>query len=70
MRYAGEKAATKEIPEFTQDEVQTVIYSLLIGEASDNTGNRAKDIKTCDEMTKEMIRQIFNEVIKQEDCTP
>ena len=37
-----------EIPEFTQDEVQTAIDSLK----------------------KEMIRQIFNEVTKQEDCTP
>ena len=26
--------------------------------------------KTCDETTKEMIRQIFHEVMKQEDCTP
>ena len=40
------------------------------GKASDNNGIRAEDIKTCDETTKEMIRQIFNEVMKQEDCTP
>ena len=36
----------------------------------DNNGIRADDIKTCDETTKEMIIQIFNEVLKQEDCTP
>ena len=40
------------------------------GKASDNNGIRAEDIKTCDDRTKEMIRQIFNEVMKQEDCTP
>ena len=40
------------------------------GKASDNNGIRAEDIKTCDDTTKEMIRQIFNEVMKQDDCTP
>ena len=40
------------------------------GKASDNNGIRAEDIKTCDETTNEMIRQKFNEVLKQEDCTP
>ena len=38
--------------------------------ASDNNGIRAEDIKTCDATTKEMIRQIFNEVLKQDECTP
>ena len=51
------------------DEVQTVIDCHTKGKASDNNGIRAEDIKTSDETTKEMIRQIFNEVIKQEDCT-
>ena len=27
-------------------------------------------IKACDEETKEMMKQIFNEVLKQRDCTP
>ena len=40
------------------------------GRASDNNGIRAEDIKTCDETTKEMIRQIINDVLKQDDCTP
>ena len=30
----------------------------------------AEDVKTSDETTKEMTRQTFNEVLKQEDCTP
>ena len=59
-----------EIPEFTQDEVQTAIDSLKNGKSSDSNGIRAEDIKTCDDTTKEMIRQIFNEVVKQEDFTP
>ena len=59
-----------EIPDFTQDEVQAAIDNVKKGKASDNHGIRAEDIKTCDDTTKEMIRQIFNEVLKQEDCTP
>ena len=59
-----------EMPEFTQKEVQAAIDSLKKGKASDNNGIRAEDIKTCDETTKEILRQIFNEVLKQEECTP
>ena len=59
-----------EIPDFTQDEVQAAIDNLNEGKASGNNGIRAEDIKTRAETTKETIRQIFNEVLKQEDCTP
>ena len=59
-----------EIPEIKQDEVQTAIDSLKKGKASDNNGIRAEDIKTCDETMEAMKRQIFNEVMKQKDCTP
>ena len=41
-----------EIPEFTQDEVQTAIDSLKKNKASDSNGIRAEDVKTCDETTK------------------
>ena len=58
-----------EIPEFTQDEVQAAIDKLKKSKANDNNGIQVEDIKTCDATTKEMIRQIFNEVLKQEDCT-
>ena len=40
------------------------------GKASDNNGIWADDIKTCDATTKEMTRQIFNDALKQDDCTP
>ena len=39
-------------------------------EAGDSNWIRAEDIKVCHEETKEMVRQIFNEVIKQKKCTP
>ena len=42
----------------------------LQGKASNDYGIRGEDIKTCDETTKERIKQIFNVVMKQEDCTP
>ena len=40
------------------------------GKASDCNGVRAEDIEACSEKTKEMTRQFFNEILKQEDCTP
>ena len=39
------------------------------GKASDNEGIWAEDM-TCDATTKEMIRQISNEGLKQDDFTP
>ena len=33
-------------------------------------GIRAEDIKACDDESKEMVRQIFNEIIKQNEFTP
>ena len=53
-----------EISEFAQDEVLTVIDCLIWDNASENNGIRTEDIKTSDETTKDMIRQIFNEVMK------
>ena len=40
------------------------------GKASDSNGIRAEDIKACSEKTIELMRQIFNEVLKQEYCIP
>ena len=67
---SNNEKAREERPEFTQGEVQTVIHKLKKDKASDNIAIRAEDIKTCYDTTKEMIRRIFNEVIKQDDCTP
>ena len=33
-------------------------------------GIRAEDIKACDDETREMVRQIFNEIMKQNEFTP
>ena len=71
----GDKSAgveeTKEILEFTIEGLQAAIDRLTKGKAGDSNGIRAEDInKACDEETKEMMRQIFNEVLKQRDCIP
>ena len=55
----------KEMLEITVDEIQSAINKLNKGKACDNNGIRAEHIKDCDDMTKEMMRQIFNEVIKR-----
>ena len=59
-----------EIPEFTQKEIHAAIDKLNKRKASSNNRIRAEDTKTCDATTKEMISQIFNEVLKEDDCTP
>ena len=40
------------------------------GKSADSSGIRAEDIKACDEETKEMVRQIFNEIFRQNEFTP
>ena len=66
---SDDEEETKEIPEFTGNAVQTAIDQKK-SKAGDSNGIRAEDIKTCYELTEEMIRQIFNEVLRQKDCTP
>ena len=60
----------ERIPELTTSEVQDAIDRLKRGKAGDSSGIRAEHIKKCDSETKEWIRQIFNEIVQQKDCTP
>ena len=39
------------------------------GKPPDSDGIRAEDIKACDDETREMVTQIFNEIIKQNEFT-
>ena len=59
-----------EITEITTDELQKAIKRLRKGRAADSNGIRAEDIKACDEETKEMVRQIFNDIGMQNEFTP
>ena len=39
------------------------------GKSADSNGIRAADIKACDDETEEMVRQISNEIVKQNEFT-
>ena len=58
------------IPEITTEELQTAINKLKKGKSPHNNGIRAEDIKACDDETTEMVRQIFNEIIKRNEFPP
>ena len=57
-------------PEFTTNGIQDAIDRLKRGKAGDSSGVRAEQIKNCSEETKEKIRQIFNEILRQKECAP
>ena len=50
---------TARIPEITTEELQSAISKLKAGKSPDNNGIR-----------REMVRQIFNEIIKRKEFTP
>ena len=60
----------RRIPEITSEELQRAISNLKAGKSPDGNGIRAEDIKDCNDETREMMRQIFNEVIKRNNFTP
>ena len=60
---------THEIHEMTTDELQNA-QRLKKGKAADSNGIRTEDTEASDGETKEMVRQIFNEIVKQNEFTP
>ena len=60
----------ERIPEITSGEIQAAICKLKSGKSPDGNGIRAEDIKDCSEETREMMRQVFNEIIKRNNFTP
>ena len=56
----------KRIPQ----ELQSAISKLKTGKSLDGNGIRAEDIKDCNDETREMMRQIFNEIMKRNNFTP
>ena len=53
------------IPDIKTEELQPAINKLRKGKSPDSKGIRAEDVEACDEETREMVRQIFNEIIKR-----
>ena len=65
-----EMSDDKRIPEITTEELHSAISKLKTGKSPDSNGIRAEDIKACDDETRELMRQIFNEIIKRNNFTP
>ena len=60
---------TTRIPEITSEELQDAIRKLKKCKSPDSDGIRVEDIIACDEETKEIVRQIFREIIRQNEFT-
>ena len=60
-----EMSDEKRIPDITSEELQSAISKFKTGKSPDSNGIRAEDIKACNDETREMMRQIFNEIIKR-----
>ena len=65
-----EMSDDKRKPEITTKELQSAISKLKTGKSPDSNGIRAEDIKACGDETREMMRQLFNEIIKRNNFTP
>ena len=68
--FEHEMSDDRGILEITTDELQNAICKLKKGKSPDSNGIRAQDIKACDDETREMVRQLFNEIIKRDNLTP
>ena len=68
--FEHEMSDDRRIPETTTQELQNAISKLTKGKSPDSNGIRAEHIKACDDETREMVRQLFNEIIKKNNFTP
>ena len=67
--FEHEMSHDRRIPEITTEELQSAISKLKTGKSPDSNGIRAEEIKACDDETREMMRQFFNEIIKRNNFT-
>ena len=68
--FEHETSDDRRIPEITTEELQSAISKLKKGKSPDSNGICAEDIKAFDDETREMVRQLFNEIIKRNNFTP
>ena len=61
---------TEEYLKLRQKNYKTQLANSKKGKSPDSNGIRAEDIKACDDETREMLRQLFNEIIKRNNFTP
>ena len=69
--FEHETSDDRRIPEITTEELQSAI-SKLKKKANPKTTMEfvPKTIIACDDETREMVRQLFNEIIKRNNFTP
>ena len=67
--FEHEMSYDRRIPEITTEELQNEICKLKKSKSTDSNGIRVEDIKAYDDETREMMRQIFNEIIKRNNFT-
>ena len=60
---------TEEYLKLPQKSYKTQLAKSKKGKSPDSNGIRAEDIKACDDETREMVRQLFNEIIKRNNFT-
>ena len=63
-RNTSQERQSAHLPEFTEQELETAIGGLTKRTGCRHNGIEAEDLISCDE-TQEMMRGIFNEIIKQ-----
>ena len=68
--FEHEMSDDRRIPEITTEELQNAISKLKKGKSPDSKGIRAEDVKACGEETREMVRQILNEIFRRKEFTP
>ena len=68
--FEHETSGDRRIPEITTEELQSAICKLEKVKSPDSNGIRAEDIKACYDETREMVRQLFNEIMKRNNFTP
>ena len=68
--FEHEVSDDRRIPEITTEELQSAISELKKWQIPDSNGIRAEDIKASDDETTDMVRQLFNEIIKRNNITP
>ena len=61
---------TEEYLKLRQKSYKMQLANSKKGNSPDSNGIRAEDIKACDDETREMVRQLFNEIIKRNNFTP
>ena len=68
--FEHEQVKTEEYLKLRQKSYKTQLANSKKGKSPDSNGIRAEDIKACDDETREMVRHLFNEIIKRNNFTP